>query len=71
MIYTKVVMQLEVELNIPMSKAVSVEEAQAEIEKDGGKDGFVKAMGDEVIKGFSSPFSTGRLISGTVDVVQV
>lgn len=71
MIYTKVVMHLECELNIPLAKATSVEEAQAEIAKDGGTDVFLKAMGDSVIEGFSSAFSTGRLLSGTVEIVEV
>lgn len=71
MIYAKVMLKLDFELNIPMERATSIEEVNAQIEKDGGKEAFIQAMSAEVIKQMSSPFSTGKMTSGTVEVVQI
>jgi spore maturation protein SpmB len=71
MIYAKVKLNIEFEMNIPMSKAVSIDDVNAEIEKDGGKEPFIAKMAETVIESMSSPFSTGKVTSGTVDVVEV
>lgn len=71
MIYAKVLLKMDFELTIPMQGATSVEEINAQIEKEGGKDAFIEVMSAEAVKKMSTPFTTGRVTSGTVEVVEV
>ena len=71
MIYTKVKMNIDWEMNIPMPDATSVDEANAEMIKDGGSDAFVKSMGIEVVKGLSSAFTTAKVTGGTAEIVEI
>jgi hypothetical protein len=71
MIYAKVCLKIDFEMTIPMQSATSVDEVNAEIEKDGGKEKFVNAMSAEILKQLQSPFTTGTVHSGTVEIVQI
>lgn len=71
MIYTKVTLKIDFEMNIPAQGAESVESLTAEMEKDGGPESFIKTMSDEVIKGLASPFTTAKVTDGSVKIVEV
>lgn len=71
MIYAKVLLKMDFELTIPMQGAISVDEVNAQIEKEGGKESFVEAMSAEAVKKLSTPFTTGRVTSGSVKIVEV
>ena len=71
MIYAKILLKIEFEMNIPMQGSTTVDDVKAQIDKEGGTDKFIEAMSAEVIKSMASPFSTGKVTSGTVEIVQV
>lgn len=71
MIYAKVVMQIHFEMNLPMQGATDVAEIKAVIDKDGGPDAFIKSMSDEMIKQMNTPFTTGKVTCGTVEIVEI
>lgn len=71
MIYAKIILKIEFEMNMPMQGTTTVEEVKEQIDKEGGTDKFIEAMSAEVIKSMASPFSTGKVTSGTVEIVQI
>lgn len=71
MIYAKINLKIEFELNIPMQHARDVAEVQAQIDSQGGTDAFIAAMSKEVIENMSTPFSTGNVTAGTVEIVKI
>lgn len=71
MIYAKVLLKMDFELTIPMQDATSVDEVNSQIEKEGGKESFIQQMSAEAVKRMSTPFTIGRVTSGTVEIVEV
>lgn len=54
-----------------MQGATSVDEIKAELEKDGGQEKFIETISAEAVQKLTTPFTTGRVTSGTVEIVEV
>lgn len=71
MIYAKVMLKLDFEMSIPMPGATTIDDVNAEIEKDGGKAAFIDKMSAEMVRQMESPFTTGKVTDGSMEIVQI
>lgn len=71
MIYAKIMLKMDLEITVPMQGATSVDEIKAELEKDGGQEKFIETISAEAVQKLTTPFTTGRVTSGTVEIVEV
>lgn len=71
MIYAKISLKIDFEMNIPMQGSTTVDDVKAQIDKEGGTAAFIETMSAEVVKQLSSPFTTGKVTNGSLEIVQI